>query len=102
MVSILVFYNVVDAHLHGHCCILARPQYKKCSPQPQNPKHKNQWHFIHWRFVRGIMTGYPTQYTIAINLHNIIAKNLPNLTIQYYRLLAKKHDINSMRKRQLG
>ena len=27
-------------------------------PQPPNSKHKNQWHFIHWRFVRGIMTGY--------------------------------------------
>ena len=27
--------------------------------QYPNPKHKNQWHFIHWRFLRGIMTGYP-------------------------------------------
>ena len=25
MVSILVLYYGVDAHLHGHCCILARP-----------------------------------------------------------------------------
>ena len=28
-------------------------------PQPPDPKHINQWHFIHWRFVRGIQTGYP-------------------------------------------
>ena len=31
------------------------PIQKILSP---NPKHKNQWHFIHWRFVPGIMTGY--------------------------------------------
>ena len=39
---------------------MTKPQYKNYSPQPQNPnpKHKNQRHFIHWRFVRGIMTGY--------------------------------------------
>ena len=37
-----------------------KPQYKKCSPNPktQTPKHKNQWHFIHWCLVRGIMNGY--------------------------------------------
>ena len=30
----------------------------KCSPPPQNPKHIHQWHFIPWRFVRGVKTGY--------------------------------------------
>ena len=24
-----------------------------------NPKHINQWYFIHWRFVHGIQTRYP-------------------------------------------
>ena len=28
------------------------------TPQPQNPKHINQWHFINWRFVCGIQSGY--------------------------------------------
>ena len=38
-------------------CQHPKPQYKKCSPQPPNLKHKSQWHFMHWRFVRGIQTG---------------------------------------------
>ena len=28
-----------------------KPKHNKCSPQPQNPNHKSQWHFIHWRFA---------------------------------------------------
>ena len=32
------------------------PLQKILSP---NPKHKNQWHFIHKRFVNDIMTGQP-------------------------------------------
>ena len=27
-------------------------------PQPPDPELINQWHFINWRFVRGIQTGY--------------------------------------------
>ena len=36
------------------------PQYRNALPNPitPTPKHKNQWHFIRWRSVRGIMTGY--------------------------------------------
>ena len=26
---------------------LPKPEYKKGLPQPQNPKHINQWYFIH-------------------------------------------------------
>ena len=38
------------------------------TPQPQNPKHKSQWHFIHWRFVRGFMTIYPMSTAILWHL----------------------------------
>ena len=33
------------------------PIQKILYPTP-NLKHKNQWHFTHWRFVHGIMIGY--------------------------------------------
>ena len=45
-------------------CLLyrSRDSDKTPTPKPQYknalPNHKSQWHFIHWRFVRGIMTGY--------------------------------------------
>ena len=39
------------------------PNTKNVLPTPRlllsNPKHNKQWHFRHWRFVCGIMTGYP-------------------------------------------
>ena len=33
-----------------------KPQFKICSPRPQNPKNKSQWHFKYWRFVCGIQS----------------------------------------------
>ena len=35
------------------------PLTKRQHPKPQYKKCKRQWDFIHWHFVRGIMTGYP-------------------------------------------
>ena len=41
------------------------PNSKNAPLQPSNtlctvnPKHKSQWHYSHWRFVRGIQIGYP-------------------------------------------
>ena len=44
-----------------------------------NPKHKNLWHFIYWRFVRGIMSGY----LVAVFLR-LFANDVIDLTIQFW------------------
>ena len=39
------------------------PNTKNANPNPKTPtpKHKGLWYFIHWHFVRGFQTRYPSQ-----------------------------------------
>ena len=49
---------------------LPKTPIKKLLAQPQNPKHINQWHFIYWRFVCGIQTGYQIKTIIKLAHHH--------------------------------
>ena len=59
-------------------CHCPKPQYKNCSPPTPTPKHINQWHFMHWLFVRGIQTRYPDA----------------RIRYQYIRKRSRKHSVH--------
>ena len=63
-----------------------KSQYKKCSPQPQNPKQKSQWYSIHWRFVRGIMTGYHQTQQLGVTEISLV----PQAYNSYYTYIGDK------------
>ena len=53
------------------------------TPKSQPPQLKNQWHFIHWRSVRGIMTGYGScTYMVMMGCTHRIRFLLPENNIQ--------------------
>ena len=63
------------------------PIQKNALPNPKTPitRHTNQWYFIHWRFVRDIMTGYLTGlFPISFKIQtHLISESIADRIVEF-------------------